>query len=69
MVNNNKNFQAKFEETLSFIVMPCYYVDNLLSIKIARALNHVAWILIILHSSKKQKGPVHVLEAEKVDHI
>ena len=56
MVSFDKNFQAKFEVTLSFIVMSYYYVDNLLSMKNARALAHVAWFLIILQSSKKQPG-------------
>ena len=33
----------KFEVTMSFIMMSCYYVDNLLSMKNARALTHGAW--------------------------
>ena len=65
MVSYDKNFQARFEVTM----MSCHYVDNLLSMKNARALKHVAWIPIILQSSKKQQGPIHVLETEKVDHI
>ena len=56
MVSYDKNFQAKFEVTMSFIVMSYYYVDNLLSMKNARALTHEAWFLIILQSSKKQPG-------------
>ena len=69
MVSYDKNFHAKFEVTMSFIIMSCYYVDNLLSMENARALKHVAWIPIILQSSKKRQGPVPVLETGKVDHI
>ena len=37
MVSYDKNFQLKFEVTMAFIMMSCYYVDNLPSMKNARA--------------------------------
>ena len=37
MVSYDKNLQLKFEVTLSFIMMSYYYVDNLPSMKNARA--------------------------------
>ena len=61
MVSYDKNFQAKFEVTMSFIVMSCYYVDNLLSMKNARALAHVAWGPF-LESAGKLTGPVSYFE-------
>ena len=64
MVSYDKNFQAKFEVTMSFIVMSYYYVDNLLSKKNARALAHVAWGPF-LESPGKLTGPVITGSFEK----
>ena len=41
MVSYNENFHSKFEVTMCFIVMSCYYVDNRFPLKM-RALTLVA---------------------------
>jgi len=47
MVSYNENFQAKFEATMSFIVMSCCYDDNCFPFKM-RALTRVAWVRGVL---------------------